>query len=179
MFQFLTFDFSSVLIGLLVALVGGLLMYMSVLLANKQHTPLSLCVVALFSIIVFVMGVCFVGLCEAKGALQDVQNSSEYQLRQKGEDLLEQYSPKLAGLVSDVLSPLSEGISEEYIAYQCRKISKYQWLTGTFGLLIMVLGMIASYLTAGAPRSAGSGRRGDRSHRGGETRVSRSHRSHY
>lgn len=165
MFQFLNFDFSSILIGLLVALVGGLLMYMSVLLANKQHTPLSLCVVALFSIIVFVMGVCFVGLCEAKGALEDAQNSSEYQLLQKGEDLLEQYSPELASIVSEYFST---DASSYVILGQIKQINKYLWLDGILTLVLIALGAGGALLTGEKTRSRrGSSRSSSSRHRSG------------
>lgn len=165
MFHFLNFDFSSILIGLLVALVGGLLMYMSVLIANKEHTPLSMCVVALFTIIVFVMGVCFVGLCEAKGALKDVQNSSEFQLLQKGEDILEQYSPEIASIVSEYFST---DASSYVILRQMKQINRYLWLDGILALVLIALGAGGALLTAEKKRyRRGSTRSSSSRHRSG------------
>ena len=165
MFHFLTFDFSSILVGLLVALVGGLLIYMSVLIANKEHTPLSLCVVVLFSIIEFVMGVCFVGLCETKSALEDVQQSSEYQMLQKSEELLEQYSPKLASIVSDFFST---DTNSYYILRQIKQINKYLWIDGILTLVLICLGAGGALLTADKKRSRrGSSRSGSSRHRSG------------
>lgn len=165
MINYLFFNFEGVIIGLLVALVGGLLMYMSVLIANKEHTPLSMCVVALFTIIVFVMGVCFVGLCEAKGALKDMQNSSEFQLLQKGEDILEQYSPEIASIVSEYFSTEA---SSYVILRQMKQINRYLWLDGILTLVLIALGAGGALLTAEKKRNRrGSTRSSSSRHRSG------------
>ena len=111
------------------------------------------------------MGVCFVGLCEAKGALEDAQNSSEYQLLQKGEDLLEQYSPEIASIVSEYFST---DASSYVILRQIKQINKYLWLDGILTLVLIALGAGGALLTGEKTRSRrGSSRSSSSRHRSG------------
>lgn len=172
MFEYLLFNSEGVMIGLLVAVIVALILFFIVRLLGKNHNVISLAVVLLFTILFFVIGVLFSGLASTKTMLVEYQTTAMGYAQQLTDQLVN-YSPRL----SEFISTFSEGVSAEYVDSQCRQISKYQWLTGILSVLFLIIGVIASYYTADAPRSA-RGRSG-RSHRDGGERVSRSHRSHY
>lgn len=173
MFKYLLFNSESVMIGLLVAVIVALILFFIVRLLGKNHNVISLAVVLVITVLFFVIGVLFSGMASSKSMLLEYQTTTMGYAQQLT-DQIANYSPRL----SEFLATFSEGISAEYVANQCQQITKYQWLTGILGVLFLIIGAIAAYYTADAPRSAGRGR-SSRTHRDGGERVSRSHRSHY
>ena len=174
MFQYLTFDSSSVLIGLMVAIVVSIALVLSVQLWNRQHTPISLGLVALFALFYFVLTAAIVGMAEAKEEWRDYQRTSTYKLVQEGRDILDNIHPSL----NKYLSPfVSEQLTPEYIESQCEEITRYEWIAVIIGLLGFVLGVFAMKWTGSKPKS---NRGYSRSHRDDGSRVSSTrHRSDY
>lgn len=174
MFQYLIFDSSSILIGLMVAIVVSITLVLSVQLWNKQHTPISLGLVALFALFYFMLAVAIVGMAESKEELRDYQQTTTYKLVQEGRDILDNIHPSL----NEYLSPfVSEQLTPEYIENQCKEITCYEWFAVIVGIFVFVLGVYTMKWTGSKPKS----RRGySRSHRDDDGRVSRSrHRSDY
>ncbi len=174
MFQYLIFDSSSILIGLMVAIFVSIMLLLSVQLWNKQHTPISLGLVVLFALFYFVLTVAIVGMAETKKEWRDYQQTTTYKLVQEGRDILDNIHPSL----NEYLSPfVSERLTPEYIENQCKEITRYEWIVVIMGILVFVLGVFAMKWTGSSPKSNRGYRR---SHRGDEGRVSRTrHRSDY
>jgi predicted PurR-regulated permease PerM len=172
MFKYLTFSFSSVFIGLIIALVAAIILFLSVQIWNQKHTPISIGIVLLLTIFYFILGATFVGLNKTKRELRDYQKTTEYKMAQAGTDLLNSISPDLYKVVSPMID---EQTTKEYIEGECDKITRYQWFASILSILIFAIGLFGIHCTTMSIKRRSSYSRTHRNE--GEYRSHSRHRS--
>lgn len=156
MFELATFAIGSVLLGIVVTLIAAIVLLLCVpFLFGKQHSPISYATTVLFTLVLLVLNITFAGLVNSKQKLIDYQNSYEYKLVQRGSDMLEQISPDVAGLVTELFS--TEGTTAD-IEYQINRINKYLWIDGILCVILFVLGITLVNVAAGSQRYNGTKR---------------------
>lgn len=175
MFQYLVFNLESVLVGLIVSIIVTILLFLCVQIWNKKHTPISIGILLLLSVVYFVLSASVVGMTRTKQELRDYQQTTEYKLVQKGTEMLSAFSPDLYEMISPIIG---NDLTGEYIEQECEKITKYQWLTIILGILLLFLGGFAMNITS--EKAQRTSRGSYRQHRSDGERSARSrHRSDY
>lgn len=141
MFESASYTSSGVFVGILVAiLIIVLILLNNTFVFKRKHTSLSYAVAVAFTIILVVFIVLFGGLINTKSDIDNCQYSYEYQLIQRGNDLLSQESDEMANILSFV------GLDQidNSMRYQREKVIKYLWFDGALCIIsiIVCIGLI-------------------------------------
>lgn len=147
MFELTTFTVGGVLLGFVITLIAAIILLLCVsLLFGKRHTPISYAITILFTLVLLVLNITFIGLVNSKQKLEDYQNTYEYKLVQKGSDILGQISPNVAGFVSELLFTEEATIN---VDYQLSCITKYLWINGILCIVLFGCGVVLVNALAG------------------------------
>lgn len=140
MFDLASFSFGSIAIGVVISLVAfiGSIVIIRLCAGNRTFTPASYLTLAATILILLVLNVVFCGLVRRKQQLDNYQQTSEYQLLQRGGDALNAISPDLYDIAAAFIG--DEHFAE---AVETRKsqITRYLWADGIACILIFIIGV--------------------------------------
>lgn len=140
MFDLASFSFGSIAIGVVISLVAfmGCIVIIRLCAGNRTFTPVSYLVLAATILILLVLNVVFCGLVRSKHLLDNYQQTSEYQLLQRGGDALNAISPDLYDIATIFIG---EEHFAEAIETQKSRINQYLWADGIVCVLIFMIGV--------------------------------------
>lgn len=146
MFEIALFSVGSVLLGIVISIVAAIIMLLSVnIVSDKRHTPLSYITVMLFTLLLLVFNVLFIGLLNAKDKIIEYQNSTEYRLIQNGVGFLDQISPELSEVANALIG---DDVMKDALEEKISQINEYLWIDGAICIVVFVLGVVLTNMLA-------------------------------